>query len=169
MYPYSICVMLASFSQLKQLQNPNLLKQKGSTLMMALFIMIILILLGGALVKVLSSSSEATAQEVIGTRAYMAANSAMQAELRKLFPLNGAGLQCNANATYNFSTSGSNIDGLFNCSARTSCDNYATHPVTNELFYRLTSTGKCASSALQSDSKDIVVSSRKIQVEARGL
>lgn len=161
--------MLELFSQIMSLNPSRMSKQKGSTLMMALFIMIILILLGSALMKVLSSSSEAIAQEVIGTRAYMAANSAMQAELSKLFPLNAAVSQCNASATYNFSSSGANIDGLFNCTAIINCTNYATHPVTNEEFYRLTSTGKCASSVLQSDSKNIVVSSRKIQVEAKEL
>jgi len=144
-------------------------KQRGSALLLTLFILIVLILLGSALMRVLSTSSEAIAQEVIGTRAYMAANTAMQAELQKLFPLNNVVLQCNANATYNFSASGSNIDGLFHCSAATTCSNYATHPTTNEEFYRLTSTGKCASSALQSDSKGVVVSSRTIQVEARDL
>ncbi len=144
-------------------------KQKGSALLMTLFILIVLILLGSALMRVLSTSSEAIAQEVIGTRAYMAANSAMQAELQKLFPLNGAASQCNANATYDFSVSGTSVDGLFHCHASTTCSNYATHPTTGELFYRLDSTGKCASSALQSDSKDVVVSSRTIQVEARDL
>jgi len=144
-------------------------KTKGSALMMALFIMIVLILLGSALMRVLSSSSEAIAQEVIGTRAYMAANSAMQAELQKLFPLNNAALQCNPTFTYDFSSTGSGVDGLFHCTAATTCSHYATHPVTGELFYRLTSTGKCASANLESDSKDVVVSSRTIQVEARDL
>jgi len=144
-------------------------KQRGSALLLTLFILIVLILLGSALMRVLSTSSEAIAQEVIGTRAYMAANSAMQAELRDLFPLNGAANQCNANATYNFSSSGENIDGLFHCTAATTCSNYATHPTSGELFYRLISTGKCASTALQSDSTDVVVSSRTLQVEARGL
>ena len=63
-------------------------KQQGSALMLALFVIIVLTLLGGSLVKILSTSSEAIAQEVIGTRALMAANSAMQAELAVLFPLN---------------------------------------------------------------------------------
>ena len=43
------------------------------------------------------------------------------------------------------------------------------YPDADERFYRLTSTGKCASSALVSNSKDVVVSSRTIQVEARCL
>jgi len=145
-------------------------KQRGSAILMTLFIIIVLILLGGALMRVLSTSSEAIAQEVIGTRAYMAANSAMQAELQKLFPLNDAAIQCNANPPpYDFSSSGSDIDGLYHCTASTTCSNYATHPETGEQFYRLTSTGKCASSALQSNSKGAVVSSRTIQVEARNL
>ena len=144
--------------------------------MMALFIIVILTLLGGALMRVLSTSSETIAQEVIGTRAYMAASSAMQAELQKLFPLNGATASCDGNVAgdfnYNFSATGTdakNIDGLYHCKAKTSCDQYATHPVDNTKFYRLTSTGKCESSTLEMDSKNVVVSSRTIQVEARTL
>lgn len=163
--------MLKFFSQMKQLNQPEISKKKGSALMMSLFIMIILILLGSALMRVLSTGSEATAQEVIGTRAYMAANSAMQAELKKLFPLNGVGTYCSpsAIASYDFSSSGANVDGLFHCKADTTCTHYATHPTTGDFFYRLNSIGKCASSSLQSDSKDVVVSSRTIQVEARDL
>lgn len=143
-----------------------MLRQTGSALMMSLFVMVILILLGSALVKVLSSSSEATAQEVIGTRAYMAANSAMQAKLQKLFPLNDGTLECDPAPPTNDL---SHIDGLYHCQADTTCIPYATHPTTGEIFYRLTSTGKCGSSPLVSTSKDVVVSSRKIQVEAREL
>lgn len=160
---------IKAFHQVKMTNQAKTTKQNGSALMMALFIIIVLILLGSALVKVLSTSSETIAQEVIGTRAYMAANSAMQAELQKLFPLNAAVSQCNVNATYDFSSTGSNVDGLFHCKATITCNNYATHPLTSEQFYRLTSVGKCASTALAADSKNIVVSSRKIQVEARSL
>ncbi|MGL1956512.1 MAG: hypothetical protein OCD00_04270 [Colwellia sp.] len=146
--------------------------QKGSALLMALFILVVLTLLGGALVQVLSTSSEAIAQEVIGTRALAAANSGMQAELQKLFPLNNPTTnQCNAINNYNFSTSGANSDGagLYHCKAKTTCSHYATHPVDGTKFYRLTSTGTCGSGELASDSQDIVVSSRTVQVEARTL
>tara|TARA_R110001583_G_scaffold36_4_gene299 strand:+ start:1559 stop:2056 length:498 start_codon:yes stop_codon:yes gene_type:complete len=148
-------------------------KQEGSALMLTLFIIIVLTLLGGALMKILSTSSESIAQEVIGTRAYMAANSAMQAELQKLFPLKTGTApsppQCNENIIGDFNHDFSVVGGLYHCKAKTSCKLYATHLPTNERFYRLTSIGKCASSALASDSKSIVVSSRKIQVEARDL
>ncbi|OUR77238.1 hypothetical protein A9Q75_15385 [Colwellia psychrerythraea] len=141
---------------------------------MTLFIIIVLVLLGGALMRVLSTSSESIAQEVIGTRAYMAANSAMQAKLQELFPLNSSSTcplapLAPSVTTHNFSTSDMNIDGLYHCTAEASCSWYATHPQTGEQFYRLISTGKCASSALVSNSKDVVVSSRTLQVEARSL
>ncbi|WP_049757944.1 hypothetical protein [Colwellia psychrerythraea] len=141
---------------------------------MTLFIIIVLILLGGALMRVLSTSSESIAQEVIGTRAYMAANSAMQAKLQQLFPLNSSSTcplapLAPSVTTHNFSASGMNIDGLHHCRAEVSCSWYATHPQTDEKFYRLTSTGECGSGTIEADSKVVVISSRSIQVEARSL
>jgi MSHA biogenesis protein MshP len=147
--------------------------QHGSALMLSLFIIIVLTLFGSALVKVLSTSSESIAQEVIGTRALMAANSAMQAELSVLFPLatdaaipHPAGI-CNASNTHNLPPSGSDIPGLYHCRASTTCDPYHTQDLIN--YYRLTSTGECGSSDISADSKNVVRSSRTIQVEARSL
>lgn len=148
-------------------------KQQGSALMLSLFIIIVLTLLGTTLVRVLSTSSEAIAQEVIGTRALMAANSGMQAELYVLFPLatdaaipHPVGI-CNASNTHDLPPSGSDIPGLYHCSASTTCDLYHTQDLVN--YYRLTSTGECGSSAIAADSKGVVRSSRTIQVEARSL
>jgi MSHA biogenesis protein MshP len=138
--------------------------QQGSALMLALFVIIVVILLGSALVKVLSTSSETLAQEVIGTRALMAANSGMQAHLQKTFPLNLAAA-CPADDEYE---SFSGVAGLYHCNASVSCELYAPD-VESVNYFRLTSTGKCGSSALVSNSKNVVVSSRKIQVEARSL
>jgi len=143
-------------------------KQQGSALMLALFIIIVLTLLGGALVKVLSTSSESIAQEVIGTRALMAANSGMQAELQQLFPLNATSTcpdePASLDRSYNFSA-----DGLYHCSAETTCSRYFEDSTTSINYYRLTSTGECGSSAIAADSKGVVRSSRTIQVEARSL
>jgi MSHA biogenesis protein MshP len=152
-------------------------KHQGSALMLALFIIIVLTLLGGALVKILSTSSETIAQEVIGTRALMAANSAMQAELSLLFPLSTdlaipqpTGT-CNATNTYDLQTSGNDIHGLYHCSATTTCDPYHTQELLT--YYRLTSTGECGSSGIAEytteNSAAVVRSSRTIQVEARSL
>ncbi len=144
-------------------------KQQGSALMLALFVIIVLTLLGSSLVKVLSTSSESIAQEVIGTRALMAANSAMQAELAVLFPLNTTSTCPVSPASRPTSPTFFNIEGLYHCEAKTSCTLYFTDPITNINYYRLTSTGECGSGSIDADSKGVVKSSRTIQVEARSL
>jgi MSHA biogenesis protein MshP len=141
--------------------------------MLALFIIIVLTLLGTALVRVLSTSSETIAQEVIGTRALMAANSAMQAELQQLFPPSVvAGVlvvgACNATNNYDLQDLGNDIDGLYHCTANTTCNLYFPAP-SGINYYRLTSTGECGSGIIDPNSKAVVKSSRTIQVEARSL
>jgi len=131
--------------------------------MMAIFIMVVLMLLGTALMKMLSSSSEAVAQEVIGTRALAAANSGMQGQLQKLFPLDGVGAVCPASTDYN---NLANITGLYHCSATVTCSNYVNHDGVN--YYRLESTGKCGSGDISANNR-AVLSSRTVQVEARSL
>ena len=121
----------------------------------------------------ISTSCKAVSQQTLGTRAYMAANFDMQAELQQLFPLDSSST-CHlaplapSVETHNFSTSGMNIDGLYDCTSEVSCSWYATHPITGERFYRLTSTGECGGD-IDENSKATVKSSRTIQVEARSL
>jgi len=151
--------------------------QKGSSLVLALFVIIILSLLGSILMRMISTSSETVSQEVLGTRAYMAANSAMQGELQRLFPLNPTALDnyCEPEDSnnYNFQTAGNaDIPGLYDCKAFTTCDNYysdADNPLAVVRYYRLTSTGECGSGTIEADSKNVVVSSRTLQIEARSL
>lgn len=137
--------------------------------MLALFVIIVLLLLGSALVKVLSTSSETLAQEVIGTRALMAANAGMQAHLLKTFPLNPDPLvapACPANFDYNGFT---NITGLKHCWARVTCNLYGPDDE-GVSYFRLESTGECGSSAIsERNSEGAVRSSRTIQVDARSL
>ncbi|WDE10945.1 MSHA biogenesis protein MshP [Thalassomonas haliotis] len=146
--------------------------QRGSALMLALFVLTVLLMLGAALMRTLSSSSETIAQEVLGTRALAAANSGMQAHLVQLFPHNLAQDSCPADATYNFD----GISGLDHCSAVVTCS--LLFPDTSNTnrkgfdvaYFSLTSTGNCGTAAInemQADSKNIVLSSRTIQVEAR--
>jgi MSHA biogenesis protein MshP len=143
-------------------------KVLGSALILALFIIIVLTFLGTALVRVLSTSSESIAQEVIGTRALMAANSGMQAHLQKLFPLSGVD-SCPVNKTYNLPETGTDIPGLYHCVAKASCSLYFTHAVTGINYYRLTSTGECGSGVIDADAKNVVLSRRSVKVEARSL
>ncbi len=140
---------------------------KGSAIMIALFVIVVMAMLGAALVNMQSTSSEAIAQEVLGTRALAAARSGMQGQLQALFPLDSTST-CPAepsskSVTYDFST----LAGLQQCSATVVCSRYAVYDSVN--YYRLTSTGECGSGTMASDSKNIVKSSRTIRVDARNL
>lgn len=155
----------------------RLYQQQGSSLILALFVIIILTLLGSVLMRMIFTSSETVSQEVLGTRAYMAAKSAMQAELQKLFPLKPiVSISCDVSffdKPYYLQTAlNEDIPGFYDCEAFTSCENYFSdtrYPPAVIKYYRLTSTGKCGSGIMGSNSKVIVKSSRSIQVEARSL
>jgi len=149
------------FNNLIKRKSPK--KQRGSALMLAIFVIIVILLLGLTLVETLSTGNEAISQEVLGTRAFTAANSGMQGELQKLFPLNNIAGSCAAISNYDFTT----VEGLTQCSALVSCDDYAT--VDGVTYYRLESTGKCGTGAMAGASKSIVLSSRTVVVEARSL
>jgi MSHA biogenesis protein MshP len=140
-------------------------QQSGSALLLALFVMIVLMLFGTSMMELLSTSSETVAQEVIGTRALAAANSAMQAQLQQLFPLDGAAGVCVSipPTPYSFT----NINGLNNCQAVASCGISTNYDGVD--YYRLTSTGTCGSGSLAANSDNIVISSRTVQVEAKRL
>ena len=106
-------------------------KQQGSSIVLAWIVIIILTLLGSVLMRIISTSSETVSQEVLGTRAYMAANSAMQGELQLLFPLNTISpTYCNTLETnsYDFQKAlNEDIPGLYDCEAKTSCENYSSN------------------------------------------
>ena len=154
-----------------QQKNTRLKKSaQGSALMLALFIIIIITFLGIALMRVLNTSSESIAQEVIGTRALMAANSGMQAHLQQLFPLNVlTATSCPADKTYNLLASGQDIPGLYHCRAEVTCVADTPAVVEGINYYRLTSTGRCGTGDISNQASNAVVSSRTIQVQARSL
>ena len=53
-------------------------KQKGSALVLAIFIIVVMTLLGTALVRMISTNAETIVYEVVGIRAYQAAQAAIQ-------------------------------------------------------------------------------------------
>ncbi len=130
-------------------------RQKGSSLVIAIFLIVVFMLLGTTMVRILSTGEETIAYEVVGTRALSAANSALQADLQKLFPSTGTALDCppgSNTSTYTFAL----VEGLDNCNAKVTCTNYATDDEEVE-YYRLQSTGTCG------------IANRTVQVEARSM
>jgi len=132
-------------------------KQKGSALVLALFIIVVMTLLGTALVRMISTNAETIVYEVVGTRAYQAAQAGAQRKLSEIFPLSIPSRACPINSsTYNFS----NTEGLKGCETivAVGCKLYET---VNTTYYTITSTGQCTVAD--------VFTSRTIEVDARSL
>lgn len=145
-------------------------RQRGSMLVIAIFILVVMLLIGSAMVNIVTTSGQSVAYEVVGTRAYAAANSGIQQKLTAIFPLdngvnNGQALRCNGTETspgtdttstdnYNYG----NVPGLRQCRSTVTCREFQHDDIT---YYQLTSVAKC-------DIGDDEVS-RTIVVEARSL
>ncbi|TMM47828.1 PilX N-terminal domain-containing pilus assembly protein [Colwellia ponticola] len=136
----------------------RLTQQKGSALVLAIFIIVVMTLLGTALVRMISTNAETIVYEVIGTRAYQAAQAGAQRKLREIFPLSSASSTCPvAPSTYSFV----NTEGLKGCEATVIVDCKLYQTVNNITYYTVISTGKC--------SVGEVLTSRTIEIDARSL
>lgn len=134
-------------------------EQRGSSLVIAIFIIVVLSALGAALVSMLDSSQEGVAYEVLGTRAYTAAQTGLQWQLAEIFPLSSNAMSCKSIADINSTTpSFLNVKGLAQCKVNVTCTDFERDSI---RYYSITSTGECTI--------DGEVTSRKVAVEARSL
>ncbi len=133
--------------------------QNGSALVLAIFIIVVMTLLGSALVRMVSSNAETIAYEVIGTRAYQAAQAGAQRKMSELFPLAPVSGVCADNVNpYDFSA----IEGLENCKAEeVTCTQDPATAVNGVSYYTVTSRGECNVAG--------VTTSRRIEIKARTL
>lgn len=144
-------------------------KQKGSSLILAVFIIVVFAILSISITKTISSSTDQNVNEILGTRALLSADSATELTLLQLFPHNGAAYNCIANQRLYFE-----VTGLESCTAVVSCQE---SNIGNTDYFDIVSTGVCksklAGSAAAPDSSDTVCAafetcvSRTIEVEAR--
>jgi MSHA biogenesis protein MshP len=138
--------------------------QRGSSLVLGIFILIVMSLLGAALIEIMESNEEAFTYEVLGTRAYNAAQSGIQWEMQQLFPLitatNDSGSDssmCTANESEQISLDLSSVPGFNGCSAIVQCTSLV-HELTT-TYYTVISTGQCNING--------EVTSRQIEMQAR--
>jgi len=110
--------------------------QRGSMLVIALFVIIVLALLGLTMTRLLSSSSEAIIHEILGQRALNSARAGIECAVADEF---GAG--CSEPIFKEFSS----VAGLENCSYRVAEDAPKTITDGSKTFSYLTftSTGQC--------------------------
>lgn len=131
--------------------------QNGSALVIAIFVLVIMTLIGSALIRMQNSSAETVVYEVMGTRAYAAAQTGIQWQLTEIFPLNTLGAtDCKTNIT---EPTISGVIGLENCQFEISCDSSISHD--NVQYYTVTSTGSCSVAGVET--------SRTIEIEARNI
>lgn len=127
--------------------------QRGSMLLIAVFIITVMSLLGLAIVQMLSDTSRSVVYEVYGARAFNAANSGAQRTLQKLFPVSGAG-SCLATDSLDLSTQ----IAFSGCSVTMTCQSF-TVTESGYTHYRVESLADCTGGEFTTQ--------RKIAVEAR--
>lgn len=134
-------------------------KQRGNTLVIAVFVIVVLGGLVTALASLLRTSSESLVIEVLGARSYLAAQSGLEQAMMTVYPLGSApDTSCDVNGTeYTFVGNQS----LEQCSATISCDdkNYPDEPNTKYTHLVITADGVCTGGSQRA--------SRKLQIETR--
>lgn len=120
-------------------------RQSGSSLVMALFIIVLMSVLILALGRQLISASNAVSIEVQGNRAFNAAQSGLQLGLVQLFPINTTASCAAVTASFSFSQ-----PGLQSCTATLSCLRVNNPDATTRPLYRLTSAGRCQTGEITS-------------------
>lgn len=117
-------------------------QQRGSMLVIALFIIVVMALLIGALGNIFKASTDSVIFEVYGVRAQQSAGAGLQQLAMTALPLNSPAVDCNQ--AINSPSSMSNIDGLKNCAYSASCTTEnITFNGSDYKYYWFTSTGSC--------------------------
>ncbi len=121
--------------------NTDAKKERGFSIVMALFILVVLALLAAAMLSIMSAGADSVAREVISARALLAAESGAERKLSEIFPpggaVNVAACQNSPGTTYgSFAglTACSNVSVVVDCSVVT---------VNGENYFTLTSEGRC--------------------------
>jgi MSHA biogenesis protein MshP len=151
---------VGDISPRKMRNNMHYSNVQGSALVIAIFIIIVMSLLGAALVKMLASSQQNVVYEVLGPRAYAAAQSGIQWQLSQVFPLStSGGVSCAVQSVIDANKpTFSGVNGLAQCSVSLKCSDFV---IASTRYYTLEATGQCEAGP--------ELTSRTIQVEARSL
>ena len=134
-------------------------KQTGSTLMIAVFIILVISLLGSSLVSLQRDSAEGTSYEVYAARAYLAAYSATEIALAQLFPLDPETESSCAAVTAEPTLPGDTA-GFYGCTVNVSCTLTAA-AAGIATRYKVSATAVCKNSQ--------IITRRQVTVEAANL
>ena len=140
----------------------RLAPQRGSAIMVALFVIVIMALLAAAMGRFLVDSGEKNTVEVRGVRALMAAQSGLEIALYRLYPNNSwTAQQCAASATTTFA-----LPGLVNCQATVTCTPLNVSAAgTTRTGYRFSSEGRCGDPGVNNGPNPDFAVSRTVEAE----
>lgn len=138
-------------------------RQRGNTLVIAVFVIVVLGGLVAALASLLRTSSESVVIEVLGARSYLAAQSGLEQAMMAVYPLpeNNEETDCDL-ITQNASFSIGELQGsLEQCRATISCDSATVTDDSNTTYTHmvLTSSALCEAGDQRA--------SRQLQIETR--
>ncbi|MGY3941925.1 pilus assembly PilX family protein [Aeromonas tecta] len=142
---------------------PGKASQRGSAIMIALFVIVIMALLAAAMGRFLLDSGEKNTAEVRGVRALMAAQSGLEIALYRLYP-NGQwqGQQCAASTSLRFTDA-----GLVGCQVIVSCTKIPVSAAgITQTGYHFSSEGRCGDPGTNSGPNPDFAVSRTLVVEA---
>lgn len=139
--------------------------QRGSALMIALFIIVVMALLAASLMRIDADADEGVNIEVWSLRAFSAANSGADAALSQLFPLGGGSVSCSNVAS---SWTPPDVVGFHGCGdIALSCQELRDG---TDVMYRITSNATCQTGDCETGSNDnrqCLRVNRSVEVEAR--
>ncbi|MEM0910955.1 MAG: type II secretory pathway component [Pseudomonadota bacterium] len=137
-----MCPNKTEFRDCKTPPVRSIAKQRGSLLVLALFIIIVLTILAGTMMNVVSNSSSSVVNEVFGLRVQQAANAGIQSLVAQSFPIGSTPQVCQT--TVSSPSSFSEIPGLQGCSYSARCDSEDIEYLGLDYrYYKFTSTGVC--------------------------
>jgi MSHA biogenesis protein MshP len=108
-------------------------RQYGFSLPMAIFILVVVSILAAAIYRMSAINHNSVVQEAMSTRAFLAAESGANAQMMRLFPINGSSL-CAAQSQTLTPT------GLNGCTIASNCTSLI---VNGQTFYHVESIGRC--------------------------
>ncbi|WP_299019229.1 MSHA biogenesis protein MshP [uncultured Photobacterium sp.] len=118
-------------------------RQQGSALVVAIFVITVMAVMAAALIKINWSQSDTTTREVLGARAWLAANSGIEWGLNRLFPIgdpSAIGACDNTNPPF------ANTADFHDCRITVGCKLVdVTYDGETVSQYHLESTGSCGS------------------------
>lgn len=136
--------------------------QRGSAILIALFVIVIMALLAAAMGRFLVDSSEKHTVEVRGVRALMAAQSGLEIALYRLYPSGQWQGQACGPLTFTFTEA-----GLAGCKASVSCTKLPVSVAgVTQTGYRFSSEGRCGEPGANSGPNPDFAVSRTLVAEA---